>query len=45
MSKIILNILIIHLNFFVNQVIKIQPEYKETLEEYYKDILEEETCN
>ena len=33
------------LKLFVNQVIKIQPEYKETLEEYYKDILEEETCN
>ena len=33
------------LKLFVNQVIKIQPEYKETLEEYYKDILDEETCN
>ena len=33
------------LKLFINDIIKIFPCYKETLEDYYKNILENENCN
>ena len=30
---------------FIRDIIKIKGDYKETLEEYYKELLEEENCN
>ena len=33
------------LKLFVNDVIRMQPDYKETLEEYYNELLTSETCN
>ena len=30
---------------FIKDIIKIKSEYKETLEEYYKELLEQENCN
>lgn len=30
---------------FIQDIIKIKVDYKETLEDYYKDLLEQETCN
>lgn len=34
-----------NLKLFVNNIIEFYPEYKETLDEYYKEILEKECCN
>jgi hypothetical protein len=34
-----------NLTLFVNNIIEFYPEYKETLDEYYKEILESESCN
>lgn len=33
------------LKLFINDIIKIKSDYKETLEDYYKDLLETESCN
>ena len=33
------------LKLFINDVIKMQPDYKDTLEEYYSELLNQETCN
>ena len=33
------------LKLFINDVIKMQSDYKETLEDYYKELLDTETCN
>ena len=34
-----------NLKLFVNNIIEFYPEYKEILDEYYKEILETESCN
>jgi hypothetical protein len=33
------------LKLFVNDVIRMQPDYKETLDEYYNELFSSETCN
>jgi len=33
------------LKLLINNIIKIYPEYKESLEEYYGDLLEKDSCN
>ena len=33
------------LKLFINNIIKIYPEYKETLDEYYGELLELDSCN
>ena len=33
------------LKLFINDVIKMQPDYKDTLEEYYSELLNSETSN
>ena len=33
------------LKLFINDIIKIKPDYKNTLEEYYTELLELENCN
>ena len=34
-----------NLKLFINNILEFYPDYKESIEEYYKDVLENDTCN